>query len=223
MATYQELQELQQAMEDARNEHGSETDRAFIDNALNNTGGESSHPKGWKDNLAFFSNGKTNAATEPLWADIGNGIFAYQFADNKNNEIFVSFHTNHDIIVNSKQYPHIHWCPLSSHTGNIVWKLEYSLAKGHGQDESLTVPLNTIYIEQAGKGLIGEHMIAESTELNTITIEEPDMLLLIKITRESSHVNDTFEGSVAGFMCDLHYESDRETTINKTPNFYTTV
>ena len=36
----------------------------------------------------------------------------------------------------------------------------------------------------------------------------------------AAHVNDTCTNGVFGFTADVHYQSDRHSTLNRAPNFY---
>lgn len=177
--------------------------------------------EGWKDLISSLSASNSgNPETSPLWADPGNGMWCWEFADDKQNECYADFHLTHDIKVGSKMYPHIHWMPLSYSTGTVRWKFEYIYAKGHQQGESFLGSPTTFYVEMNSNGIKGEHMISESDDLQAFVAPEIDSIIRIRVTRDATHPNDTFYGSVGGLMIDLHYESDRDATPNKAPNFY---
>jgi hypothetical protein len=130
------------------------------------------------------------------------------------------FHINHDYKLGSKIYPHIHWCPMSYSTGNVKWTIEYVVAKGHNQNESLIGVTTSFSLIAAGKGLIGEHMVTECSEEQAFVVDEPDTLVRLRVYRDSTNAQDTFYGSVMGLMVDFHFQSDRETTPQKSPDFY---
>ena len=93
------------------------------------------------------------------------------------------------------------------------------VAKGHQQSEILTGALTKVSLTQNGKGLIGEHFIAEFNDSQAFTVPEPDTIVRMKITRDAESSIDTFYGLVAAFIVDIHYESDHNSTIGRLPNF----
>ncbi len=178
-------------------------------------------PTGWKDNVVSLNAmNMGDPSYSPIFADSGNGIWGLCFSDDNTNYAYCDFHINHDYKIGSKIYPHIHWMPLSHSTGKVKWVFEYIFAKGHGQNESLTDATTTFSILQAGKGLVGEHMVCECSDEQTFIVSEPDTIVRLKVYRDGASPDDTFYGSVVGLMMDFHYQSDRETTPNKSPDFY---
>ena len=63
-------------------------------------------------------------------------------------------------------------------------------------------------------------MVAECSDSQAFIVQEPDTVVRVKVYRDAPSVDDTFYGSVIGLMMDFHYQSDRETTPQKAPNFY---
>jgi len=184
-------------------------------------GNGSNLPIGWKDNVITLNAGNTgNPNKSPLFADSGNGIWGYCFSDENKNFAFADFHINHDYKIGTKIYPHIHWVPMSYSTGDVRWVIEYTFAKGHQQGDVLTGVTNSIVLTAPGKGLIGEHMLTECSEVQAFTVQEPDTIVRIRLYRDGAHVDDTFYGGVLAIMLDFHYESDRESTPQKEPDFY---
>jgi hypothetical protein len=194
---------------------------SLVDIQFNSNTGSTEPTSGWKDLISPLSASNSGDTTKaPIWADPGNGIWCWHFADERDQEMYVDFHIMHDIKPGSKIYPHIHWMPLSYSTGLAKWKIEYVHAKGHQQNESLTGAVSSMIVEASGKGLIGEHMVTECSDLQAFVAPEVDSIIRFKITRLGADAGDTFYGSVGGLMADIHYESDRDHTINKAPDFY---
>jgi hypothetical protein len=52
-----------------------------------------------------------------------------------------------------------------------------------------------------------------------LIITEPDELILVTLKRVTNGGTNNTD-TVFGLMVDLHYESDRHVTRNKSPNFY---
>lgn len=175
------------------------------------------HNLGWNDNLAYFSMAKGNGTTEPVWSNMGNGLYNMLFTPG--DELMVSFHVNHDYALTTKAYPHIHWLidtvPTVGQT--VVWEIAYIVAKGHGQGQSLTDALTTFQVTYTATGteIAGEHLILECSDAQAFDILEPDTMVEMKVKL----ISRTVTGDIFGIMADLHYQSDREDTISKVPDF----
>ena len=142
-------------------------------------------PTGWKDNVVNLNAGNMgDPSYSPIFADLGNGIWGLYFSDDNTNYDYCDFHINHDYKIGTKIYPHIHWIQLSYSTGNVKWVFEYIFAKGHAQNESLTGSATNAYIIQSGKGLIGEHLVAECDDSQAFIVSEPDTVVRVKMYRD---------------------------------------
>mgnify|MGYP000680904861 CR=1 FL=1 len=177
---------------------------------------------GWKDNIAPFSTAQGNGTTEPVWEDIGNGNYAMNFTTG--DELFVQFHVDHDYALGTKAYPHVHFiCQQAQTAGTTVtWEFAYRIAKGHSQGDSLiTAPRTTILLTYTydGTEVAGEHIVVECSDLDAFDLIEPDTVIMAGVTL----LSETASGKIYGLMADLHYQSDRETTPFKSPNFLTGV
>ncbi len=182
--------------------------------------------EGWKD-LTSVMKSSEERDSAPAFIELDNGIGYYHFADGSDGGfndvdeqyVFITFHIDHDYKVNTEIFPHIHWAPGSTSTGDVLWSFEWVKAKGHCQNESLNVPLIRIDMLQSAKGLEYEHMVVEAAEGDGFFISEPDVIITCKITRRCLDDRDTFVGNVAGVTVDLHYKSEHETTPGKKPDF----
>lgn len=173
---------------------------------------------GWRDNVQAFSAAIGTGTTEPNWENIGNGLYCYRFTNAE--ELFVSFHIDHDVLVGGKTYPHIHWMPTVNMTvgQTLTWELTLAVAKGHHQGERLTATTTTLNLVYTADGteLAGEHMILECTDLQSFITPEVDSAIMMKC----KYLTGTYTSPVYGVMADLHYQVDRNATPNKAPNFY---
>lgn len=175
---------------------------------------------GWKDLKASFSAAKTTQQNSPTWEAWKGGIYEYSFASNGSDEIIVSpFHIDHDYSPNTGMFFHIHWSPSTNAIGTVRWGIEFTKAKGHSQEAFGSTQV--VYIEESVNGQQDIHFVSEYTELFAGGNLEPDTIIKARVFRDGTHPNDTYADKVWGFMCDLHYLADRETTPQKTPNFYT--
>ena len=173
---------------------------------------------GWRDNIQPFSSAKAGGPNDPTWADMGNGQHAFRFT--AGDELFVAVHVDHDYQVGSKAYPHIHFCVDQTMTlgQQITWSFNYVLARGHSQGDSLTAAETTLLLVYTATGneVAGEHIILEVSDGQSFVLIEPDTVLLARVKVDSENVL----GNIFGIMGDLHYQSDKTVTKNKTPPFF---
>jgi len=180
---------------------------------------------GWSDIFGNFVSAKLTGTNQPTWAKIkddgagSTGVYGYSFAAAALNELWLSFHIQHDYKVGTTLYPHIHWLPSTSNAGTVRWGMEWTAARGHGQDVFGNTVFN--YVEQAAPAIAYRHMLAEVAAPGiTVANAEPDMIILCRVFRDAAHVNDTYPDACFGLMLDAHYQINRAGTLNKAPNFY---
>lgn len=177
---------------------------------------------GWRDNIVQLDVqvGNVDAPVLNIFRD---NIHGYTFFEGETQEAFANFHVDHDYALGTKLYPHIHWATNSTATGVVRWGIEYTVARGHGQEAF--GPSVTVYVEQSSDGTQYKHYVAEVSDANAIDGElyniEPDTLILCRFFRDGTHPNDTLEDAAFVFCVDLHYQADRATTPFKSPDFLT--
>ncbi len=177
---------------------------------------------GWRDNVVQLATQPENPDSPSLNV-FRDGIHAYNFFAGQLSEGFAAFHIDHDYALDTKLYPHIHWAIQTDAVGVVRWGVEYTVARGHGQEpfpESTTV-----YVEQASDGTPFKHYVAEVSDEDAIDGAfyniEPDTLILARFFRDGTHPNDTLEADAFVFVIDLHYQANRLATPFKRPNFLT--
>ena len=170
---------------------------------------------GWDDIIGMLDAGKTTSANDPTWAVFRNGVRAWRFAPGVLNEVWISFHLPHTYAPGTVIYPHIHWSTDGTDTGTVRWGLEYTVAKGYDQ-ESFPAS-STIYLEQDAAGTAYRHMITEVLTANAIpaTHLEPDSIIMMRVFRDGTHANDTCTDPAFGICCDLHFQKQAFSTLNK--------
>ena len=180
--------------------------------------GTSDYTQGWKDNIQFFSTAKGNGTTEPVWSNIGNGLYGMLFT--VGDELFVPFHVNHDYAQGTNGYPHIHWLNSATMVASteVTWRIQYTIAKGHAQGQSLSGAATTfdMVYTATGSEVAGEHIITECSDAQAFDLIEPDTVVMMGVKLQAN----TAGGNVFGILGDLHYQADREVTPSKEPNFY---
>ena len=173
---------------------------------------------GWSDNIQAFSASKGKGTDEPIWEDMGNGLYAYNFADG--DELFVTHHVNHDYALGTLAYPHIHFVTDTQLVAGdtITWNIQYVIARGHAQGDSLLGAPTSFDMTYTATGseVVGDHIVLECSDLQAFDLLEPDTMILVGVTM----VSRTAAGKVFGILHDLHYQSDTVNTLNKSPDFY---
>ena len=174
---------------------------------------------GWQDNLSSISAGKIAGASVPTWTLLQNGLYAYAFSAAAMNEVWVSFHIQHDYQPGTMFYPHVHWTTAGVNAGVCRWGIEYSFARGYAAD--VFPASTTIYLEQAATGVAYKHMITEAVEGAGVLIPtlETDGILLTRVFRDGGHVNDTLTDVAFGLFVDIHYQSDGMLTNERNRTF----
>ena len=177
---------------------------------------------GWNDLTSILSAGKVTAGAAPSWAAwAGTNIYTWQFSASTQDALNIApFHFEHDYKKGSAVYPHVHWLPDTNAAGVVRWGLEWSIAKGHQQEAFNPIAVTT-YIEQATEEIQYMHMVSEVPDPGiTIPGLEPDTLVMARLFRDATHINDTYPGIVHGLTVDVHHQVDRLATISRLPDFY---
>ncbi len=174
---------------------------------------------GWYDEKCEITL-KGSGVNNPTWATFLSGISAYSFSASTMNEAWINIHINHDYKPGTNVYLHTHWSTTGTNTGTCRWGFEYTVAKGHNQQNFPAT--TTVYAEQAAQGTAYRHMITEISLGNSIpsTNIEPDSIIMVRVFRDAAHVNDTLTDASFLIFADAHYETDRHASKNKAPNFY---
>lgn len=174
---------------------------------------------GWRD-ITSEINVRDSKSSSPVWEQLGNltDIYAYNFSISK--EGWSTFHIDHDYKPGGEIYIHIHWTTNGTDTRSVKWQIDYTVAKGHNQSVggTFTNP-TTVFLEQNSSGTAYRHMITEMPSSINVSNAEVDSIILVHIKRVSNGISDNTD-KVYGLTVDCHYQCDRFSTPNKSPNFY---
>jgi hypothetical protein len=181
---------------------------------------ESDNVSGYKDMHGQISNRPTGLSA-PGFTNIFGNMWGYEFTGNQLKETWLEYHPDHDFKDGSAFYPHVHIIPKTTGLGTVTFGFEYTIAKGYDQgiDSFFNTTTNTVYATyDITTNSQYKHIIIETTLPITDPLFEIDSICLIRVFRNGSA--DTYAGSVYLLRCDLHYESNKESTINKNFPFY---
>lgn len=174
--------------------------------------------EGWDDYVVSGLNVRLRGANDPTLTEFRNGLYLYAFSGTVGvNEVYTSVHILHDWKPGTDIYPHVHWAHnVASPTGDVVWQIDYSIAKGFSQE---VFPAPTTIVAQQTAGTQYYHHIIESSTTIPAASLEPDAVVLMRIYRDSGHGSDNFEDDAFLIQADLHYESDGRRTNEKASPF----
>lgn len=187
---------------------------------------------GWND-LLGTPNIRTIGSNDPSWNVYRGTIRQYQFSQSQMNELWFSYHMQHDYKPGSDIHLHIHWSQNTVDTGgtagtpgNVKWYFDVTYAKGHNQ-AAFFAPITTSVVGTAS-GTQYQHMLNE-VQLTSSTptgsqfnsnLLEPDGVIILRAYRDASDASDTLDQAPFVHFVDIHYQTDRVNTKNKAPNFY---
>jgi hypothetical protein len=173
---------------------------------------------GWKDMVSALTIEGVPEEFAPTYLPFGPSGLRRELAFQIGDYAFAKpFHVNHDMMVGGKALLHVHWSTDGVDTAPVRWEFQVSRALGHQQ--AYFTAETSLFVEQAGWNGAWRHMVAEVAIGDALIMTEPDELILVTLRRVSNgSVNNT--NDVFGLIVDLHYESDRDTTPNRLPDFY---
>jgi hypothetical protein len=141
-----------------------------------------------------------------------NGLYLYEFDDasaGSEKEVFFGIQLPHGWKEGSTIFPHVHWTnKTAGSAGQVIrWGLEYTLQKLGSVFGATTI----IYGETISTGVItsaNSHLltpIGAGIDMTGMTLST---MIVGRLFRNSSHVNDTYGGIAGGLSFDIHYEID---------------
>lgn len=171
---------------------------------------------GWRDITGEITT-RGVGSTDPSWTQIGSGpFFAYAFAIN--DVAWLTYHVPHDIVPNALIHFHTHWITDGTNVNTVRWQFEYTFARGFNQ-AAFDATGTTLSVEESASGIAYQHMVTESTGQQILGLDEPDGIILCKVTRLTNGATDNTD-NVYMLTADIHYQSTNSATYGKAPNFY---
>jgi hypothetical protein len=164
----------------------------------------------WEDLRVPASSVKTRAAVnEPTFAQLADdgagshGVYTYMFNQTVEQEVFFNAQLSHGYLEGSDLYPHVHWSPQSTNTGDVKWNFEYTIANVNGNFGNTT----TITATDTASGTINDHQIAGLPTISGTGLTISNMLIC-RLSRDGSDATDTFTGDAALLEVDIHFQKD---------------
>ena len=108
-------------------------------------------------------------------------------------------------------YPHIHWIPKNTATGDVEWNFEYTWANYDPNTPQIFPALTTSTVVVTGPFTQSAHVITPLTTNNTgltATGKTVSSVLICRIWRDSGRAADTYNNNVGLISIDFHFEMD---------------
>ncbi len=108
-------------------------------------------------------------------------------------------------------YPHLHWTPKTSGSGDIEWNFEYTWVNYDPVTPQVFPATTTSTVVASGPFTATSHMISSLTPGNAgldATGKKISSVLVCRIWRNSSNENDTYSGNAGLIFLDFHIQVD---------------
>lgn len=115
-------------------------------------------------------------------------------------------------------YPHIHWTPKSTASGNVEWNFEYSWANYEPATPELFPAISSTTVVSTGPFTANTHLITPLTsgDLGIAgTGKKVSSILICRLWRNSSNAADTYGGNAGLLFMDFHILVDGYGSVNK--------
>lgn len=158
----------------------------------------------WRDKhaeLIFTAN--TGYLSPDSEAFVG-GILAYAFDPDLEESLGTRFTFDHDVQEDAEMYPHIRWSSSDDQVGVVRWCMEFTIASREG----VFLDVVKLFFEQSTTGAIHEYLYIEH-QSETIKAPKPDSMIVGRVYRDSTHINDTYTGDAFLHTATFHYLSDK--------------
>ncbi|MBK8495514.1 MAG: hypothetical protein WAR78_00310 [Ferruginibacter sp.] len=160
----------------------------------------------WDDLRVTLDKGSSSASLEYLNGSSGPQI--WYFRNNEGVEA-MSFTVQlpHSWKEGTTIYPHLHWLPKSTATGNVEWKLEYTWANYDNETPQVFPAITTSTTVSTGGFIKNAHSITPLTTGNTGidgTGKKISSILICRLWRNSSNAADTYNDDAGLLFLDFH-------------------
>jgi hypothetical protein len=132
------------------------------------------------------------------------GVYAYHFDPSSVEYLFFAVQVPHCWKLESELHPHIHWCPINTNAGAVIWGLEYALAEIDGSFGDTTISTVT----QASDGVAYGHQLAEWDAIDMTGIDTVSPIIMCRVYRAANLAGDDYGSDAIGLEVDFHYQID---------------
>lgn len=163
----------------------------------------------WDDLRVSLDKGSSSASLEYVWGSAGPQI--WYFRNNEGLEM-MSFVVQlpHSWKEGTTIYPHVHWLPKATKTGNVEWNLDYSWQNYDAATPQVFPSYTTSTVVATGSFVANTHKITSLTGGTGLdgTSKKISSILICRIWRNSSNAADTYADDAGLLSLDFHYQID---------------
>jgi len=165
----------------------------------------------WNDiNIGGASLTKAASNQPALVTIAGTNVLSYGFGGSSGvDELHGCFELQHDYQEGTDIYPHIHWYPDTTGTGNVILNLDYAIMQSTG---NLT---GTMAITTAAPGVAWKSVFSEFGAITGTTLKIGAQVHL-RLWRNASATGDTFPDIAVIGTLGIHCQIDYPGSLQKT-------
>lgn len=164
----------------------------------------------WDDLRVTLDKGSNAAQIDYLSGSTGPQIWYFRNNDGLESMSF-TVQLPHTWVEGSTLYPHLHWLPRTTATGNIEWNFEYSWVNYDAATPQVFPAITTTTVVASGPFTARTHLITPLTAANAGidgTGKKISSILICRLWRNSSNTNDTYNYDAGVLFMDFHIEVD---------------
>ena len=131
-------------------------------------------------------------------------MYMRAFSADTEQEVSCIFHMPKHYIAGTDTYPHGHVVTPTASTGTVRWKITMSYA---AELAEFSAPY-TFYVEELVSATdINKHLLMEVDTPMSIPTLGTDNIVMIRVARDATHINDTYPDEIYLAQIDLYYQA----------------
>jgi len=140
-------------------------------------------------------------ANAPDWSSTYVG---WLFDDVVDETVQLALQMPHNWKQGSTIYPHIHWMPMNTNSGNVVWEMNYKWTNV-GEVEGTSFTTDTVTVAAGGTARMHKISAFSAIDGTGMTLSS---MFSVQLSRLGSDGSDTFNTDTLLKEFDIHYEID---------------
>ena len=147
-------------------------------------------------------------AADPDWdTAIGGWLFAGTGVTTQELPPLI-FQLNHQWAEGTPLHPHIHWTKTTSAAGDVEWIMSYKWMRiGEVPDDWVTLYASEVVAGTPDTDTADKHLLSDFEPIDTTGAQVSDFII-VKISRDPTATNDTYEDDARYLEFDFHFTND---------------